>query len=88
MSELGSWRELRDALEARRKEINEEISAYPPPITGCDSQFNHLLEARQQLNRELGRLQDEMAGSADPQAIAAFIESCPFFAGDEGEKHA
>ena len=87
MSEFGSWEDLRDALEARRRRINEEISAYPPPITVCDAQFNHLLEARKQLNRELGRLQDEMTRDASPPAIDAFAKSCPFLAGMGGEKH-
>ena len=87
MSGFESWDDVRDALEARRKSINEEISSYPPPITGCDAQFNHLLEARKQLNRELGRLQDEIAKSAGAPAIAAFAESCPFLAGEGGEKH-
>ena len=88
MSGFDNWEDLREALEARRKEINEEISSYPPPITGCDAQFNHLLEARQNLNRELGRLQDEMAKDTGAPAIAAFAESCPFLAGKGGEKHA
>ncbi|MEM8743108.1 MAG: hypothetical protein AAGF14_00580 [Pseudomonadota bacterium] len=87
MSGLDSWDAVREALEARRRSINDEISSYPPPITGCDAQFNHLLEARTQLNKELGRLQDEIARDAGPAAIAAFADSCPFLAGIGGENH-
>ena len=88
MSDPRNWDELRRALEARREVINKEIGAYPAPITGCDAQFNHLLEERQQLNKELGRLKDEMARDDSPPAIAEFIKSCPLLAGAGGEKHA
>ncbi len=86
MSDLGSWDALRQALEARREAINKEIGGYPGPITGCDAQFNHLLAERQRLNKELGRLNSEMARDNSPPAIAAFIKSCPFLAGVGGEQ--
>ncbi len=86
MSDMRSWDGLRETLEARREAVNKEIGAYPGPITGCDAQFNHLLVERQQLNRELGRLNDEMARDNSPPAIAAFIKSCPFLAGAGGGK--
>ena len=46
----------RARLEAERKRIQAEISAYPAPIAGCDEQFNYLLERRSQVRRELARL--------------------------------
>lgn len=87
MSDMRSWDGLRETLEARREAVNKEIGAYPGPITGCDAQFNDLLSERQQLNKELGRLNDEMARDNSPPAIAAFIRSCPFLTGIGGEKH-
>ena len=49
----------RARLEAERKRIQAEISAYPAPIAGCDEQFNYLLERRSQVRRELARLAEE-----------------------------
>ena len=46
----------RARLEAERKRIQAEISAYPAPIAGCDEQFDYLLERRSQVRRELARL--------------------------------
>ncbi len=44
------------ALEKERNRIREEIASYPPPIPACDEHYNHLLERRDQLSRELARL--------------------------------
>ncbi len=44
------------ALEEERNRIREEIASYPPPIPACDEHYNHLLERRDQLSRELARL--------------------------------
>ena len=56
---------MQDALQAARaalvdakRHVREEISAYPGPISGCDAQFNHLLDSRRRLERaiaEIGR---------------------------------
>ena len=32
-------------------EINQELADYPSPITGCDAQYNYLLEQRAILER-------------------------------------
>ena len=32
-------------------EINQELAAYSSPITGCDAQYNYLLEQRAILER-------------------------------------
>jgi hypothetical protein len=44
------------ALEVERDRVREAIASYPPPIPACDEQFNHLLEERDRISRELSRL--------------------------------
>ena len=46
----------RAALEARRKQLDDEIRSYPTPIPRCDAQFNHLFEERARVMRELAEL--------------------------------
>lgn len=82
MSMATDWEHVRAQLKSRLAELNEEIGAYPGPITGCDAQFNHLLEERVRLNAELTRLNAVAADSADAGALKSFIESCPFITGD------
>ena len=48
----------REALEARRRELDAEIRDYPTPIPRCDAQFNHLMEERSRIARELQDLAD------------------------------
>ncbi len=52
----------RASLEARRKQLDEEIRAYPTPIPRCDAQFNFLMEERTRIVRELEALAHD-AGS-------------------------
>jgi hypothetical protein len=84
MSKLNTWQAVQDRLISRRAALNEEIAAYPGPITGCDAQFNHMLELRSDLNAELVRL--ETAKSNDTNMLEQFMESSPFLAGVNGEK--
>ncbi len=42
-------RAARAALTQARHLIQTEISGYPGPISGCDAQFNYLLEERQKV---------------------------------------
>ncbi len=44
------------ALKAAHGAINSEISAYPTPISGCDAQFNHLLDQRHRITAALATL--------------------------------
>ena len=46
---------LREAADALR----EDIRAYPPPIAGCDAQFNHLLRQRDRVTAALAELEKE-----------------------------
>jgi len=50
------WNALRLRLENQIEDIAAKIQSYPPPITGCDEQFNHFLELRRVLPQELARL--------------------------------
>ena len=43
-------------LDARRKALDEEIRVYPTPIPRCDAQFNHLMEERARIVKELDAL--------------------------------
>lgn len=38
--------DARNALKAARAEIQEELRAYPTPVSGCDAQYNHLIGQR------------------------------------------
>jgi hypothetical protein len=53
----------RAALEARRKQLDDEIRSYPTPIPRCDAQFNHLFEERARVMRELAELQAPRDGT-------------------------
>jgi len=48
---------LRLRLERERDRVCCEIRDYPTPIPRCDAQFNHLIEQRDSLVRELRRLE-------------------------------
>ena len=86
MSKLQTWQAVQDKLETMRAALNQEIASYPAPITGCDAQFNHLLEQRTDLNAELGRVKAALAGGADAAALTQYIESCPYLADHAGEE--
>ncbi len=78
MSTALGWADLRRRLQLLAQQVGDEIRSYPAPITACDAQFNHLLELRRLLPRELERL--ELA-ARDPDASAeAFIRSSPLSA--------
>lgn len=49
--------DARASLEAARRLLQAEISAYPAPISGCDAQFNRLLADRQQIRDALAALE-------------------------------
>lgn len=84
MSGAITWEDVRDRLDARLRAVKEEIAAYPAPILGCDVQFNHLLEERAGLTRELGLLAAACT-SGDSGAAEQFAARCAFLCGN-GEK--
>ncbi len=50
----------RESLEAARRDVTAEISAYPRPISGCDAQFNHLLAERKRIAWALKALTEDI----------------------------
>ncbi|MEM8630913.1 MAG: hypothetical protein AAGF74_06740 [Pseudomonadota bacterium] len=51
---------LRDAsasLKSARELIQEELRAYPTPVSGCDAQYNHLISLKNAVNEALGALE-------------------------------
>ena len=46
----------RSELECARKSLNDDISNYPTPISGCDAQFNYLLAERERVRAALQTL--------------------------------
>ena len=75
------WAELKDHLERARRSVLEEIRNYPPPIAACDQQFNHLLEQRERISAELGRLAAAREASAgqegEVEALHDLIAASP-----------
>ena len=49
-------RRARTALHEALHLLQDEISTYPTPISGCDAQFNHLLAERTRITDALERL--------------------------------
>ncbi|WP_299284413.1 hypothetical protein [uncultured Tateyamaria sp.] len=43
-------------LQEARAAIHSEIIDYPTPISGCDAQFNHLLQERQRVTQAIFQL--------------------------------
>lgn len=77
---------IRAHLLALKQPVDAEIRAYPPPIPGCDAQFNHLLDQRAGLSRALVGL-DEIAHANMPpadeaRALDAFIGACGYIDAD------
>ena len=67
---------IRLRLESERDRLHLEIRDYPTPIPRCDAQFNHLLEQRDSIARELQRFESVAASWNTAEAnrpIEAFI---------------
>jgi hypothetical protein len=67
MAEKAIVASRRLALERELARVAAEIRSYPAPIPACDAQYNHLLEERARISRELTGLGDDSGGSAEPQ---------------------
>ena len=77
------WKRIGIYLENKKDQIYEEIQNYPPPIPDCDLQFNHLLEERERIGRELRRMH-EIANESRMREdaiklIDEFIRSSDYF---------
>jgi hypothetical protein len=83
-----AWDSIRRHLEGEKRRVQEEIKGYPRPIPACDLQFNHLLEERASLSRELDRLDEAAAdGLRCPDPVTpldAFVRSSRHL--DDGAK--
>lgn len=63
-----AWRALRSHLEARARELADEVRHYPGPIARCDEQLPALIEERArawELARIAGAVEDERARLGD-----------------------
>jgi len=65
-----AWNDIKMRLEARKAQIFSEIRNYPPPITACDEQFDHLLAEQERVSRALRRL-DKLATKRPPHGNPA-----------------
>ncbi|MEM7029861.1 MAG: hypothetical protein AAF629_09875 [Chloroflexota bacterium] len=77
-----TWQIIRKHLKHKKAQLYAQIGNYPTPITGCDEQFNHLLDEQRLVTRELSRLQqaenDSDSAHDTRQAIDSFIQNAPF----------
>lgn len=77
---------LRAELLARRERVLAQIRAHPPAIPACDAHFNHLLQQRDALGRDLGRLQDILGADLDAetraQRLAELVRDSDFLPAD------
>lgn len=48
--------EARRALLAARTALQDELRAYPTPVSGCDAQYNHLIGQRSSIAAALSAL--------------------------------
>ena len=78
--------QLRAQLTRERDRVLAELRAYPPAVPACDAQFNYLLEQRDGLGRELGRLDAILDADADAQLkarrLADFLRNSAFLNAD------
>jgi hypothetical protein len=84
------WQQIKLVLERERDRIYEEITTYPPPIPACDAQFNHLLEQRERVFRDLARADEaaRMSGSlaACGELLDEIVKGSDLIAGDAEQK--
>ena len=59
-----AWTALRQCLEARGRELHDELRTYPTPIARCDEQLTRVIEERDAAFRQLRRATDLEADRA------------------------
>ena len=75
MNAKSEWQTVRRAIEALYDDVVADIRSYPPPIPACDAHFNHLLELRRLLPKELERL--DAAAADGTSTVDSFIRRSP-----------
>jgi hypothetical protein len=77
-----AWAAVRAELEGAWARLSEEIRNYPRPIPACDEQFNHLLEQRARLARDMDGLEEAsgqgLGGAGALERAEAFIRSTSY----------
>jgi hypothetical protein len=53
-------RNARTSLERAGRLIADQIGSYPTPVSGCDAQFNHLLEERHRISAARAALDQDV----------------------------
>ena len=48
--------EAKEELKRERERVKTEIGNYPSPVTGCDDQFNYILEMRSKMEKRIREL--------------------------------
>lgn len=80
------WADIKVLLENEKRRIYDEIRNYPPPIAGCDQQYNHLLEERTRVAQELNRMHEMSKKTQDRtdaiQLICEFVDASRFIAAE------
>ncbi len=75
MNAAAKWEAVRRHLEGVSASVAADIRGYPTPIPACDAQFNHLLEQRRALSRELARL--DAARNDGSSTAEDFVRASP-----------
>lgn len=52
--------EAKALLQAAKRDLQEEITSYPTPISGCDAQFNYMLAERRKVQAAINALVAEV----------------------------
>ncbi|HUL63370.1 MAG TPA: hypothetical protein VLW55_02030 [Burkholderiaceae bacterium] len=74
-----AWAALRECLEARSRELHDELCTYPTPIARCDEQLTRVLEERDAAFRGL-RLATELETSRTGISRAQWLRRLRQFA--------
>ncbi len=74
------WDALRLRLARMKESVSAEIECYPPPIAGCDAQFDYLLDRRRLLSEALAGL--DAARQDGSSTVAAFMANSPILGSD------
>jgi hypothetical protein len=80
------WERIRAYLESEKAKIYREIRDYPRPVPACDQHFNHLLEKRERISRELERMdevtKESLVRGDARELLEEFIRSSDFIGRD------